>query len=125
MQIRVYYEDTDTGGVVYHANYLNFCERARSELFFQENLSPKFENGHFVAVSIEAKYIKSAKLGDMLEVKTKRVNIKSASFTVLHEVFLEEVKLFEMTIRLGYIGYDNKPRVIEKSVKELLMRLFT
>ena len=35
MKLRVYYEDTDAGGVVYHSNYLNFCERARSELFFE------------------------------------------------------------------------------------------
>ncbi|MDD3597397.1 MAG: acyl-CoA thioesterase, partial [Sulfuricurvum sp.] len=40
MQIRVYYEDTDAGGIVYHSNYLNFCERARSHLFFDVGRSP-------------------------------------------------------------------------------------
>ncbi|MGE4457522.1 MAG: hotdog domain-containing protein, partial [Arcobacteraceae bacterium] len=53
MQIRVYYEDTDTGGVVYHSNYLNFCERARSEAFFRLGMSPELSSGHFVAKRIE------------------------------------------------------------------------
>ncbi|EDP6863688.1 acyl-CoA thioesterase, partial [Campylobacter upsaliensis] len=38
MKMRIYYEDTDAGGVVYHSNYLKFCERARSELFFKKNV---------------------------------------------------------------------------------------
>jgi len=53
VKIRVYYEDTDAGGVVYHSNYLNFCERARSELFFQKELSPVLQNGHFVARKLD------------------------------------------------------------------------
>ncbi|MFW6307555.1 MAG: acyl-CoA thioesterase, partial [Campylobacterales bacterium] len=44
MKVRVYYEDTDIGGVVYHANYLKFCERARSQLFFEKNIIPQDEN---------------------------------------------------------------------------------
>ena len=40
MKIRVYYEDTDAGGIVYHANYIKYCERARSELFFEKNMIP-------------------------------------------------------------------------------------
>ena len=62
MQLRVYYEDTDTGGVVYHSNYLNFCERARSELFFQRGLSPHKTNAFFVVSHIDAKFIKPAHL---------------------------------------------------------------
>ena len=40
MKIRVYYEDTDAGGIVYHTNYIKFCERARSEVFFQRGIIP-------------------------------------------------------------------------------------
>ncbi|MGD9625492.1 MAG: acyl-CoA thioesterase, partial [Arcobacter sp.] len=52
MKLRVYYEDTDAGGIVYHSNYLNFCERARSDVFFQKGFSPVLEGGHFVAKKI-------------------------------------------------------------------------
>jgi acyl-CoA thioester hydrolase len=48
MKIRVYYEDTDTGGVVYHSNYLNFCERARSDAFFEKGMTPVLEESGIV-----------------------------------------------------------------------------
>ncbi|WP_372931544.1 hotdog domain-containing protein, partial [Shewanella putrefaciens] len=66
MQIRVYYEDTDTGGVVYHSNYLNFCERARSEAFFSQEKNPILTTGHFVARKVCGDFYLSAKLGDLL-----------------------------------------------------------
>ncbi|OHD77531.1 MAG: acyl-CoA thioester hydrolase, partial [Sulfuricurvum sp. GWF2_44_89] len=83
MTIRIYYEDTDVGGVVYHSNYLNFCERARSQLFFDAGRSPILEGGHFVAKHIDADYLKSAKFGDILEVETTLIEMKNASFTFL------------------------------------------
>ena len=80
MRLRVYYEDTDTGGVVYHSNYLNFCERARSDVFFNQKLTPILASGHFVAKNLEANYIASAKLGDELEVTSELIELKAASF---------------------------------------------
>jgi len=124
MQIRVYYEDTDTGGVVYHSNYLNFCERARSEYFFKEGITPALENSHFVAASLEAKYIKPAKLGDTLHVETQKVQMKTASFTLLQSIYLKDMKIFEMTIKLAYIGYDGRPKAMESETKALLEKLF-
>ena len=50
MKIRVYYEDTDAGGVVYHTNYIKYCERARSELFFERGLSPQVSPTEFFVV---------------------------------------------------------------------------
>ena len=73
IQFRIYYEDTDCGGVVYYANYLKFCERARSELFFQKGLSPHKNDKFFVVKSIQADYIKSAIFGDIINVSTKLV----------------------------------------------------
>ncbi len=58
MKYRIYYEDTDCGGVVYYANYLKFCERARSELFFQKGLSPHNNDEFFVVKNVNADYIK-------------------------------------------------------------------
>ncbi|WP_310440200.1 YbgC/FadM family acyl-CoA thioesterase [Sulfuricurvum sp.] len=123
MQIRVYYEDTDVGGVVYHSNYLNFCERARSQLFFDTGRSPILEGGHFVAKHIEADYLKSAKFGDILEVKTTLIEIKNASFTFLQEVFRGEEKLFSMKIVLVYIDFGGNMAKIPPEEKAFLSAL--
>ncbi len=125
MQIRVYYEETDTGGVVYHSNYLNFCERARSEAFFRVGLTPVLQNGHFVARRVEADYISSAKLGDMLQVKTKFLEMRAASFKLSQSIYRDEKKIFELHITLAYINFEGKPQKITKNVEELIASLFT
>ncbi len=124
MQIRVYYEDTDTGGVVYHSNYLNFCERARSEAFFKKKMSPVLQDSHFVARKLCADYFSSAKLGDMLDIKSELLQMKSASFILKQTIYKEEKKLFEMQITLAHISFDGKPKKIEASTKEMLLSLF-
>jgi len=124
MQIRVYYEDTDTGGVVYHSNYLNFCERARSEAFFSRGLSPVLEQGHFVAKRVEADYITSAKLGDLLEVKNELIKMRGASFDLRQEIFKEEIKIFELVISLVYIDFEGRPQKITSEIREFLGSLF-
>ena len=124
MTLRVYYEDTDTGGVVYHSNYLNFCERARSDAFFSRGMTPVLEGGHFVARKLVADYLWSAKLGDVLDVRTQLVKMKAASFILMQEIFHGEKKLFEMEITLAYIGFDARPQKIDPETKKLLLSLF-
>jgi acyl-CoA thioester hydrolase len=123
MQIRVYYEDTDVGGVVYHSNYLNFCERARSQLFFDAGRSPILVGGHFVAKHIEADYLKSAKFGEVLEVKTTLIQVKNASFTLLQQIFRDDEKVFEMKIDLVYLDFEGKMTKIPPEEKEFLLAL--
>ncbi|MBT5934875.1 YbgC/FadM family acyl-CoA thioesterase [Sulfurimonas sp.] len=124
MKIRVYYEDTDTGGVVYHSNYLNFCERARSEVFFDRGITPVLESGHFVARRVIGDYFASAKLGDLLEIKSELLKMKTASFILKQAIFKDEVKIFELEIVLAYIDFEGKPKKIEPLTKELLLSLF-
>ena len=124
MKIRVYYEDTDTGGVVYHSNYLNFCERARSDTFFKKGLTPVLESGHFVARRVVADYFWSAKLGDLLEVKSELLKMKAASFLLKQTIYKDEKKLFELDITLAYISFEGKPQKIDAQTKELLLSLF-
>jgi len=124
MEIRVYYEDTDTGGVVYHSNYLNFCERARSEAFYERGMTPVLKNGHFVARKIIGEYISSAKLGDILEVTTELIKMKAASFLLKQYVYRGEEKVFELEILLAYITFEGKPQKIDIETKELLLSLF-
>jgi len=121
MQIRIYYEDTDTGGVVYYANYLKFCERARSEIFFQQGLSPHQDNEFFVVKKVEADYIKAAKFGDLLQVSTKLIEQKNASIQIYHEIFRKEELIFTASIKLAYLK-DFKPNKIPEKIFELFSK---
>ncbi len=123
MKIRVYYDDTDAGGIVYHANYFKFCERARSELFFTRGRSPALGGGHFVIKHLEADYNKPAKLGDMLEVKHEIMGMRNTSLTLKQNIFLEDVKIFEMFCVLVFV-VDGKPTKIDDETKEFLTTIF-
>lgn len=123
MQIRVYYEDTDVGGMVYHSNYLNYCERARSQLFFDAGQSPILDEGHFVAKHINADYIKSAKFADLVEVKTELIALKNASFSLRQSVYREEEMLFTMEIVLVFLNHSGVMVKIPESVKAFLQRI--
>lgn len=83
MKMRVYYEDTDAGGVVYHSNYLKFCERVRSEIFFNKKVDIfDASKGHFLLTKANCNFLKPAKLGDMIEIKTKILEVKNASVEI-------------------------------------------
>ena len=124
MTLRVYYEDTDTGGVVYHSNYLNYCERARSDCFFKLGMTPELDSGHFVARKLSADYFVGARLGDLLEVKTELFEMRAASFTLVQTIYKEEKKIFELNITLAYITFEGKPQKLGKETKELILSLF-
>ncbi len=119
MKIRVYYEDTDIGGIVYHSKYLNFCERARSELLFSKGVEvfDSQTNSGFVVKSINAEFIKSATLGDILEVKTKLKGYTKVTLTLIQTIYKEEEKIFEMEVVLVYLN-NGKPSRIDKSLLE-------
>ncbi|ENU1225916.1 tol-pal system-associated acyl-CoA thioesterase [Providencia rettgeri] len=82
--VRVYYEDTDAGGVVYHARYLAFFERARTEMLRNKGINQQSmlaENLGFVVRSMTIDFVKGAKLDDLLEVETQIIEMKRASLT--------------------------------------------
>ena len=119
MQIRVYYEDTDCGNMVYHANYLNYCERARSELFFQKGLLPHSNSEFFVVKECKANWIKSAKFADILEVKTKLLEKKSASIIMKQEIYRVDELIFEAKFKLAFLKFG-KPSKIPQNIFEIL-----
>lgn len=119
MKIRVYYEDTDVGGVVYHSNYISFCERARTEKFFDKGLSPHTsKNEFFVVKSLEADFKKPAVFGDVLEVTTVLKEKKSASLVVYQEIFRDNELLFTLNVKLAYLK-DFRPTKIPLSLLEV------
>jgi len=119
MKIRVYYEDTDAGGIVYHTNYIKYCERARSEIFFNHNMKPTMsDESGFVVRNINANFLATSTLGDMLNVTTKLLALKSSSLILDQEVWKEGKKVFSMEIVLVYID-KGKPCRIPNVFKEL------
>ncbi len=122
MKIRIYYEDTDAGGIVYHTNYIKYCERARSEIFFSKNIKPfDGEKSGFVVRKLEANFLGFAKLGDIVEVTTKVIKIKSASVILEQEIYKEEKKIFKMVILLAYVK-NGKVKVIPEILKDIFKK---
>ncbi len=125
MQIRVYYEDTDVGGVVYYANYLKYCERARSEVFFRRGLMPYDSKGHFFVKNLCADYKANAFLGDMLDVSVELRSMKAASFVLYQEVKRGDEVLFSMELTLVYVSHDQKIKRLGREEKALIEEMFT
>jgi acyl-coA thioester hydrolase, ybgC/ybaW family len=124
MKIRIYYEDTDVGGIVYHTNYIKYCERARSEAFFKAGLNFTKESGYFVVSALEAKFIASAVLGDEIYVRSKVVELKKASIVVEQEIYKFDDKnaeklLFKATITLAFMKEDRLAKISDE-IKEFL-----
>jgi acyl-CoA thioester hydrolase len=119
MKIRIYYEDTDSGGIVYHSNYIKYCERARSEEFFKKGLSPQNGDEFFVVKSLEADFISTAKLGEMIEVKNTLEILKKASAVVLQEIFKDDKKIYSQKVRLAFVK-AGKPSAIPQYMIDVL-----
>ncbi len=120
MKIRVYFEDTDIGGIVYHSKYINFCERARSEVLFSNGLTPfdKESNSGYIVKDLSCKYIKMATLGDILEIKSKIVSKSRVSFVLEQTIYKENSKIFSMEITLVYLK-NSKPAKLDERFLEL------
>lgn len=123
---KVYYEDTDAGGVVYYANYLKFIERARSnmiqELGFSLNSLSEQYDCHFVVKNINCDYIQSAKLEDDLTVQTKFLNIKNASFELEQNIFRNNELIFKSNVIMVNINSSGKPLRIPQSLLSVVMK---
>ncbi len=115
MKIRIYYEDTDAGGVVYNANYIKFCERARSEVFFQKGIPLQKDNEFFVVKHIDATFIKPAFLGDLLDVTIELKEKKAASVIMHQEILRDGEVLFKANITAVYVK-DFKPCRMPKEI---------
>lgn len=123
--IRVYYEDTDAGGIVYHANYLNFCERARTEylryLGIEQDRYLK-QNIAFVVKTMEIDFRQAARFNEMLTVETNIVRLKRASVEFLQQVINENEQLvFVAKVQVACINSSvMKPMAIPADILEVL-----
>ncbi len=123
IDIRVYYEDTDAGGIVYHAQYLNFAERGRTE--FLRNIGFQCSDVYndlgliFVVRKIEIDYLKTAHLDDLLQLETTIFEIKNSSF-IMHQraVRYGEVIADMKVVIVGVDTKEYKPVRLPKNIKE-------
>ena len=123
--IRVYWEDTDAGGIVFYANYLKFFERARTEwlraLGIGQHALRKETGGMFVVSETAVKYHRPAKLDDQLRVTATLAEGGRASLVIAQQAWLGETLLCEGTIRIGWVDAATmKPARIPSSVLERL-----
>ena len=123
-KVKVYYEDTDSGGVVYYANYLKFFERARTEFLKSLNLSNKMlltNNGVLIVVkSCNIEYIKSAKLEDELEIISSVTSKTKTSFIMKQVVKLDKVLINQAETHLVIVNQEGKPVQIPKILNDFL-----
>ena len=123
--VRVYYEDTDAGGVVFYANYLKFYERSRTEMlrdmgFEQDELIAQ-EAVIFVVRSVQVDYLKPAKFNNMLNVSAELSLVKSASLTFEQTIMCGQELLSKATIRIACLDSTTmRPKLIPDLLKQAL-----
>ena len=129
LPIRVYYEDTDFAGHVYHANYLKFCERGRSDFIrllgidHQSLASAKMgEPGVFVVRHIEIDYLKPAQVDEVLEVVTRCAHIGGASLVLAQEVRRGEIVVARARVTVVLVSSSGKPQRIGALIRSALER---
>ena len=123
-KVKIYYEDTDSGGVVYYANYLKFFERARTEFLNSIDLSNKMllsNHGVLIVVkSCNIEYKKSAKLEDELEIISSVISKTKTSFIMKQVVKLDQVLISEAETHLVTVNQEGKPVQIPKILNDFL-----
>jgi acyl-CoA thioester hydrolase len=118
MKKRIYYNHTDAGGIVYHSNYITFCEQARSEVFFSHGIFFS-QNEGYVIKNLKANFIKSAKLGDIIEIKTHLTKLRKTSIELLQEIYKEGEKIFELEVTAVYVSNGKISKIPENHLKIL------
>lgn len=125
LRVRIYYEDTDCGGVVYYANYLKYFDRARTELLEGNGISlgKLMERGlYFVVAGASLRYLLPGRYGDVLTVETAVGRVGAASITFVHDVIREDdgSRLASGEVRVGCVGRDMKPLKIDSDIRRAL-----
>jgi acyl-CoA thioester hydrolase len=122
-KVKIYYEDTDAGGVVYYANYLRYMERARTEFLSESGIDVAgyHNKGYlFAVINVDVQYKKPAVLGDIIDVTTEVREVTNVTITLRHQVFRENNLLVEATVRLACITKDGKPRRLPEEFTSFL-----
>ena len=123
-KFKIYYEDTDSGGIVYYANYLKYLERARSEAIYSLGLTnANLQKDHdtlIIVKSCNIEYKKPAKFEDELEIISSILSKTKTSFTMLQIIKKNEQIISEATVQLVTVNKEGKPIKIPEILNNLL-----
>jgi acyl-CoA thioester hydrolase len=120
-QLRVYYEDTDFSGLVYHANYLKFCERARSDwlrILGVDQTSMSAGSAHFVVRRIVCDFLKAAKFDDILTIESNAVELKGARFEMAQRILRGAELVFTADVTVAIVDNRGKPMRVSTELAE-------
>ena len=123
LPIRVYYEDTDFSGAVYHANYLKFCERARSDCLRLLGIHHSELHGtaSFVVRRMVCDFLKPALIDNLLEVQTRFVEFAGARMELSQWVMRAHEKLFEAKVTVALVDGKGKPKRLSPEMTDLFL----
>ncbi|MCE2518946.1 MAG: YbgC/FadM family acyl-CoA thioesterase [Alphaproteobacteria bacterium] len=126
IRTRIYHEDTDAGGIVYHTAYLRFAERGRTELLRSlghDHHGLRFrEGGGFVVRSMVIDYAAAARLDDEVEIETEVADVKGASLVMRQKVMHDGRTLVSMDVRLAFIGAGGRAMRLPAAIRETFNR---
>lgn len=127
--VRIYYEDTDTGGVVYYANYLKFFERARTEWLRSLGLNQQqlvtSENIMFVVKQANIDYKQAARLDDLIEISTIVNDIRASSIYFQQQAILNNELMAKANIQVCTVNAESfKPTRIPQTIRQLIQKAF-
>ena len=112
--VRAYFEDTDLSGVVYHANYLRWFERARSDFVRLLGIDQRAANeggeGAFAVADLTIRYLVPARLDDAVQIETVIEELRAASCRMHQRGYLGDTLLTEARLRVGFVAPDGRPR---------------
>ncbi|MBI5076300.1 MAG: YbgC/FadM family acyl-CoA thioesterase [Nitrospirae bacterium] len=123
LRIRIYYEDTDCGNVVYYANYLKYCERARTEFLESKGISMKQlidDKIFFVVAEASLKYLSPGRYGDVLAIETVVDRVGPASISFRHEIRRDATneRLVQAVVKLGCVNPAMKPLRLRQDIMQ-------
>ncbi len=126
--VRIYYEDTDLSGLVYHANYLRYLERARTDwvgqLGMDQQAAIMCDAPHFFVVSrLSIDYRRPARLGDGLGVRSRLVALGGASLSLHQTIWRSDTQLVDATVRVALVGAGGVPRRLPKPLHDAMSAL--
>ena len=112
--VRAYFEDTDLSGVVYHANYLRWFERARSDMLrllgIDQRAAQEAGEGAYAVSELTIRYAAPARLDDDVLIESRAEDIRAASCRMHQRALRDGVLLAEARLRVGFVGPDGRPR---------------
>jgi acyl-CoA thioester hydrolase len=127
LPVRVYFEDTDFSGIVYHANYLRYCERGRSDFLRLIGVHHGELQGGvhgeplaFAVRRMEIDFLKPARIDDVLEVKSWCAALTRASMEIRQQVMRGEELLFEALVKAALLNAQGRPRRFPEPLREAL-----